>query len=101
MSEWTEMFRKDPDLGIMEQAYTRLKSQSKHKPDATGGHVLIISDPSLQAPSKPVKREITDVDRQKEEEELQMALALSIKDRPSQSNNQRSGQDNSSSAPAT
>lgn len=38
-------------------------------------------DPNLQPPSKPVKSEITDVDRQKEEEELQMALALSIKDK--------------------
>lgn len=38
-------------------------------------------DPTLQAPSKPHKREITDLDRQKEEEELQMALAISLKDR--------------------
>ncbi len=29
MAEWTEMFSKDPDLGILEQAYVRLKSQSK------------------------------------------------------------------------
>ena len=29
MGEWVEEFSKDPDLGIMEQAYTRLKSQSK------------------------------------------------------------------------
>jgi len=28
MEEWTEMFAKDPDLGIMEQAYMKLKSQS-------------------------------------------------------------------------
>ena len=28
MAEWAEMFSKDPDLGIMDQAYTRLKSQS-------------------------------------------------------------------------
>jgi signal transducing adaptor molecule len=28
MEEWTEMFSKDPDLGIMEQAYMRLKTQS-------------------------------------------------------------------------
>jgi signal transducing adaptor molecule len=42
---------------------------------------LIIVDPNLQPPSKPGKREITDVDRQMEEEELQMALALSIKDK--------------------
>lgn len=37
-------------------------------------------DPNIQPPSKPTKRQITDVDRQKEEEELQMALALSIKE---------------------
>lgn len=28
MAEWTEMFRREPDLGIMEQAYMRLKTQS-------------------------------------------------------------------------
>lgn len=28
MGEWTEMFSKNPDLGIMEQAYMRLKTQS-------------------------------------------------------------------------
>ncbi|MDI1489769.1 MAG: signal transducing kinase of the PAK [Ramalina farinacea] len=65
MGEWTEMFARDPDLGIMDQAYNRLKSQN----------------PNLQPPSKPTKRQITDVDRQKEEEELQMALALSVKDK--------------------
>lgn len=29
MAEWTEMFRRDPDLGIMEGAYMKLKTQSK------------------------------------------------------------------------
>lgn len=28
MAEWTEMFSREPDLGIMEQAFSRLKSQS-------------------------------------------------------------------------
>lgn len=28
LGEWTEMFSNDPDLGIMEQAYMKLKSQS-------------------------------------------------------------------------
>ncbi|KAI9702847.1 MAG: ESCRT-0 subunit protein hse1 [Candelina mexicana] len=65
MAEWTEMFANDPDLGIMGQAYMRLKSQN----------------PNLHPPSKPHKREITDIDRRKEEEELQMALALSVKDK--------------------
>jgi signal transducing adaptor molecule len=67
MAEWTEMFSKNPDFGIMEQAYMKLKSQN----------------PTLQAPSKPTKRHITEADRLKEEEELQMALALSIKDKSS------------------
>ncbi|KAJ5669544.1 VHS subgroup [Penicillium macrosclerotiorum] len=67
MEEWTEMFSSNPDFGIMEQAYMKLKTQN----------------PNLQPPSKPVKSAITAVDRQKEEEELQMALALSIKDKSS------------------
>lgn len=46
-------------------------------------------DPHLQPPSKPTKRDITDIDRQKEEDELQMALALSLKDKTS-SNDQTS-----------
>lgn len=65
MHEWTEMFRGDADLGIMEQAYDKLRR----------------GNPSLQPPSKPMKREIGDDDRRKEEEELQMALALSIRDK--------------------
>ncbi|MCJ1282484.1 ESCRT-0 subunit protein hse1 [Xylographa opegraphella] len=65
MAEWAEMFSRDPDLGIMEQAYMKLKNQN----------------PNIHPPSKPTKRQITDVDRQKEEEELQMALALSVKDK--------------------
>lgn len=66
MEEWTREFSRDPDLGIMGQAYMKLKSQN----------------PNLHPPSKPTKREITDADRQKEEEELQMALALSVKEKP-------------------
>ncbi|KAL1970013.1 hypothetical protein VTN77DRAFT_6418 [Rasamsonia byssochlamydoides] len=65
MEEWSEMFSSNPDFGIMEQAYVKLKTQN----------------PNLQPPSKPTKRQITDHDRQKEEEELQMALALSIKEK--------------------
>ncbi|KAI9709657.1 MAG: ESCRT-0 subunit protein hse1 [Candelaria pacifica] len=71
MAEWTEMFASDPDLGIMGQAYMRLKSQN----------------PNLHPPSKPHKREITDIDRRKEEEELQMALALSVKDKATAAQN--------------
>jgi signal transducing adaptor molecule len=40
-----------------------------------------VLDPNLQPPSKPIKQQITDADRQKEEEELQMALELSVKDK--------------------
>ncbi|EMD88616.1 hypothetical protein COCC4DRAFT_72035 [Bipolaris maydis ATCC 48331] len=64
MAEWTEMFSRDPDLGIMSSAYMRLKSQN----------------PNLRAPSKPQKTQISDAERQKEEEELQMALAMSIRE---------------------
>lgn len=38
------------------------------------------TDPNLQPPQAPTKRQITDVDRQKEEEELQMALRLSVQE---------------------
>ena len=64
MQEWSDMFERDPDLGIMQGAYNKLKSQN----------------PSLRAPSKPQKTQISDAERQKEEEELQMALAMSIRE---------------------
>lgn len=32
MEEWTEMFASNPDFGIMEQAYMKLKTQSKTPP---------------------------------------------------------------------
>lgn len=65
MEEWTKMFARNPELGIMESAYGRLKNQN----------------PNLQPPQAPRKAQITDYDRQKEEEELQMALKLSIQDK--------------------
>lgn len=65
MAEWTEIFKNDPGLGIMEQSYNRLKS----------------ANPNIHPPSKPTKREITAVDRQKEEEELQLALEISLKEK--------------------
>lgn len=52
-----------------------------HRAFAKGLFANEMLDPNLQPPSKPVKREITEFDRQKEEEELQMALALSVKDK--------------------
>ncbi|KAK1968345.1 hypothetical protein LY78DRAFT_668402 [Colletotrichum sublineola] len=64
MKEWSDMFSKDPDLGIMYDAYFRLKQ----------------SNPTLQPPSAPQKTGLTDVDRQKEDEELQIALKLSLQE---------------------
>ncbi|PGH01009.1 hypothetical protein AJ80_09085 [Polytolypa hystricis UAMH7299] len=84
MEEWTEMFSSNADFGIMEQAYMKLKSQN----------------PTLHAPSKPTKQQITDYDRQKEEEELQMALALSIKDKPPAPQASGSGQARVGAAPS-
>ncbi|KAB8346244.1 hypothetical protein FH972_023289 [Carpinus fangiana] len=85
VAEWAEMFSKDPDLGIMEQAYMRLKSQN----------------PNLQPPSKPYKQEITDMDRQKEDDELQMALALSVKDKNSSSSVAPEGESTAAGATQT
>jgi signal transducing adaptor molecule len=68
MQEWAEMFSKDPDLGIMNDQYHKLRNQN----------------PNLHPPSAPSKSRLTDVDRKKEEEELQMALKLSIQDKASQ-----------------
>ncbi|KAK3897517.1 class E vacuolar protein-sorting machinery protein HSE1 [Staphylotrichum tortipilum] len=64
MKEWSDMFKSDPDLGIMYDAYYRLKQ----------------TNPTLQPPSAPQKNSLTDLDRQKEEEELQMALKLSLQE---------------------
>lgn len=64
MKDWSDMFTKDADLGIMYDAYYRLKQ----------------SNPQLQPPSAPQKTGLTDLDRQKEEDELQMALTLSLQD---------------------
>ncbi|SPN99032.1 related to protein HSE1 [Cephalotrichum gorgonifer] len=67
MKEWTDMFKDDPDLGIMQDAFLRLKQ----------------NNPTLQPPSAPQKNSLTDLDRQKEDEELQMALKLSLQDEES------------------
>lgn len=88
MGEWSEMFSSDPDLGIMQGAYTKLKSQN----------------PNLRPPSKPQKTQITDLDRQKEEDELQMALKMSIQesksDSPAAPKSNAPQQSESSSQPA-
>jgi len=75
MQGWTEEFKCDPDLGIMEQAYQKLRMQQ----------------PGLMPPSKPGKREIGAEDRRKEEEELQMALALSVQDKGGQGQQSNGG----------
>ena len=84
MAEWAGMF-KDPDLGIMNDQYHKLKSQN----------------PNLHPPSAPSKSRLTDVDRQKEEEELQMALKLSIQDKATQAqaNAPQAASSNSGSGP--
>ncbi|KAK1759760.1 hypothetical protein QBC47DRAFT_373014 [Echria macrotheca] len=64
MKEWSDMFKSDSDLGVMYDAYYRLKQ----------------SNPTLQPPSAPQKNSLTQLDRQKEEEELQMALKLSLQE---------------------
>ncbi|UKZ67429.1 uncharacterized protein TrAtP1_008588 [Trichoderma atroviride] len=64
MQEWTDMFSSDPDLGIMSDAFHRLKQ----------------TNPSLHPPSAPQKQGLTDQDRQKEDDELQIALKLSLQD---------------------
>lgn len=65
MKDWSDMFSKDAELGIMYDAYYRLKQ----------------TNPALHhPPSAPQKQGLTDSDRQKEEEELQMALKLSLQE---------------------
>ncbi|KAI0875706.1 hypothetical protein GGS24DRAFT_274327 [Hypoxylon argillaceum] len=64
MKEWSDMFSKDADLGIMSDAYHRLKQ----------------TNPTLHPPSAPQKTGLTELDRQKEEDELQMALRLSLQE---------------------
>lgn len=64
MKEWSDMFKNDPDLGIMYDAFYRLKQ----------------NNPTLEPPSAPQKNNLTDLDRQKEEDELQMALTLSLQE---------------------
>lgn len=64
MGSWSEMFKGSHELGIMDQAYHRLRQ----------------TQPGLMPPSKPSKSAISSEDRRKEDEELQMALALSVQD---------------------
>ncbi|KAI9151656.1 Class E vacuolar protein-sorting machinery protein HSE1 [Paramyrothecium foliicola] len=91
MQDWSDMFSKDAELGIMYDAYYRLKQ----------------TNPTLQPPSAPQKQGLTDADRQKEDDELQMALKLSLQDEerkkstPAASSSQAgpSGQQDASPAP--
>ena len=99
------MFSSNPDFGIMEQAYMKLKTQSKLPTECYIGGTRYLhpnrADPNLQPPSKPVKTEITDADRQKEEEELQMALALSIREKNPVAPEPKPESSTSSAAPAS
>ncbi|KAG0370233.1 ESCRT-0 subunit protein hse1, partial [Gamsiella multidivaricata] len=63
IQQWAFEFRADPSLGIMDETYQQLRTQSKFK------------FPSPQKPKKELKSE---ADKRKEEEELQLALALSL-----------------------
>ncbi|KAF9181756.1 ESCRT-0 subunit protein hse1 [Haplosporangium sp. Z 767] len=63
IQQWAFEFRADPSLGVMDETYQQLRSQSKFK------------FPSPQKPKKELKSE---ADKRKEEEELQLALALSL-----------------------
>lgn len=91
MQSWSDMFSQDAELGIMYDAYYRLKQ----------------SNPTLQPPSAPQKQGLTQSDRQKEDDELQMALKLSLQDEerkkatPASSGSQAgpSGQQDSTPAP--
>ncbi|ROW13434.1 hypothetical protein VPNG_04382 [Cytospora leucostoma] len=86
MKDWSDMFSKDADLGIMYDAYFRLKQ----------------SNPQLQPPSAPQKNSLTEVDRQKEEDELQMALKLSLQEEERKKTAQQpavAGPSSSSAAP--
>ena len=52
MAEWSEEFSKDPDLGIMDQAYMKLKTQSMLLSMSKNGKLTTIrsqSLPSVQA----------------------------------------------------
>lgn len=108
MGEWTEMFGRDPDLGIMEGAYQRLKSQSTSRQEFPLGiecgsddvltNYYRSKDPNLRPPSKPQKTQITQQDKMKEEEELQMALALSVQDKTQQNNASKQKQPQANSA---
>jgi len=65
MGVWAEEFGRNPEFGIMDQAYAKLRREQ----------------PNLMPPGKPVKVEISADERRKEDEELQMALLLSVKDK--------------------
>lgn len=84
MKEWSDMFSSDADLGIMYDAYFRLKQ----------------NNPTLQAPSAPQKNRLTDLDRQKEEDELQMALQLSLQEEERKKGQSASASGSASSANA-
>lgn len=79
------MFKSDPDLGIMYDAYYRLKQ----------------TNPTLQPPSAPQKARLTDIDRQKEEEELQEALRLSLQEEERKKSVPQAGPSSSAARPSS
>ena len=99
MAEWTEIFSSNADLGIMGEAYLRLKTQSTENILVCYSNLMSL-DPNLQPPSKPTKRQITDADRRKEEDELQMALELSVKDKQPQPSAAQQAPQSSAQAPS-
>ncbi|KAJ9083056.1 ESCRT-0 subunit protein hse1 [Entomophthora muscae] len=62
IQDWTEQFRTDASLNLMEELYLKLKTQGYHFPGKA----------SEQPPSK------AKLESQREEEEFQLALALSL-----------------------
>lgn len=62
IKQWSDDFKGDSSLGIMTETHNTLKAQGL----------------SLEPPSRPQKKDITEADRRREEEELQTALALSL-----------------------
>ncbi|ODV95031.1 hypothetical protein PACTADRAFT_81571 [Pachysolen tannophilus NRRL Y-2460] len=72
IDQLSQSFAKDPSLRIISDTYTDLKHS---RPD-------LINQAGVGGtqPAKPLKHEITDMDRLKEEEELNMALKLSLQE---------------------
>ncbi|KAJ5225912.1 hypothetical protein N7468_007137 [Penicillium chermesinum] len=51
MQEWTEMFASNPDFGIMEQAYMKLKAQKREEEELQMALALSVKDKNPQPPA--------------------------------------------------